>query len=138
MEAKTHDLNGPDRTALRIFGLVSGATILVLFGLVLPWLLKRPYPVWPWVPGGLLAVSALVLPNALRVIHGPWMRVALLLNRLTVPIIAGAVFFLVISPIGWIRRIAGSDPMARRFDRGAPTYRVQSRVSSPGNMERPF
>ena len=54
------------------------------------------------------------------------------------PIIAGAIFFLVILPVGWIMRRAGNDPMARRLDRGAPSYRVPSRVSDPSSMERPF
>jgi hypothetical protein len=138
MRSETDELSRPDRAGLRRFGLVTGLALLLLFGLLLPWLLKRPYPKWPWAPGALLVVSALIAPNALRVIHEPWMRLALLVNRLTTPILAGAVFFLVISPIGWIMRATGNDPMARRFDRDARSYRVPSRVSRPSSMERPF
>src|ERR1700691_602637 len=94
MGAETHDLTGPDRRALRLFGLVSGLAILVSFGLVLPWLLKRPHPGWAWTLGGLLVIPALILPNALRFIPGPWMRLPLLLNPVRIPIIARPVFFL--------------------------------------------
>jgi hypothetical protein len=140
MRTATHDISAsaPSRTELRRFGLVFGLAITVIFGLLVPWVMRRPYPHWPWVPGALLVSSALVWPNALRIIHAPWMRLALLLNRLTTPVLAGAVFFIVISPVGWIMRITGKDPMTRRFDREAPSYRVLSRNSRPGDMERQF
>ncbi len=138
MHTEAQDVSAPSRGDLRQFGLVTGLAITVVFGLLLPWLLKRPYPHWPWVPGALLVSSALVWPNALRIVHVCWMRLAMLLNRLTIPILAGAVFFLVISPAGWIMRLTGSDPMRRRFDRGTPSYRVPSRNSSPRDMERQF
>jgi hypothetical protein len=138
MRTAAYDVPAPSRAELRQFGLVCGLAITVVFGLLIPWLMKRPFPLWPWVPGALLVSGALVRPNALRIVHAPWMRVALLLNRLTTPVVAGVVFFLVISPVGWIMRIAGKDPMTRRFDRGSPSYRVASRNSRPGDMERQF
>jgi hypothetical protein len=117
---------------------VIGAACIALFGLLLPWRLRLPYPRWPLVAGGLLLAAALAVPNMLRILYVPWMRLALLLNRLTMPLVAGAVFFLVISPLAWIMRIAGTDPMARRFDREAVSYRVASRNPPPNHMERPF
>ena len=138
MRPDRQDLPRLDRAGLRQFGLVTGLALLLLFGLFLPWLLKRPYPKWPWAPGVLLVVSALVAPKALQIVHEPWMRLALLLNRLTTPIIAGAIFFLVVTPVGWIMRMTGKDPMTRRFDPDAPSYRVPSRIFRPRSMERPF
>jgi hypothetical protein len=133
-----HGVPSPDRAGLRHFGLVTGFALIVLFGLLLPWLLKRHSPIWPWVAGSLLVAAALIVPNALRLIYTLWMRLALLLNRLTRPLIAGAVFFLVITPVAWIMRMAGNDPMTRGFDFGAPSYRVPSRRSDSSDMERPF
>ena len=132
------DLPKPNCAELRRFGFVTGLALPGLLGLLLPWLLKRPYPRWPWALGALLVVLALIAPNALRTIHVPWMRLALLLNRITTPIIAGVIFFMVIWPVGWVMRRAGRDPMARCFDRGAPSYRVQSKIAHPSSMERPF
>jgi hypothetical protein len=133
-----HDFPKPDRAGLRHFGLVTGLTVIGLFGLALPWLLKRPHPQWPWVLGGLLVASALIIPKALRMVYGLWMRLALLLNRLTTPLIAAVVFFLCISPAGWIMRMAGRDPMARRLDHDACSYRVPARNCDPSDMDRPF
>jgi hypothetical protein len=133
-----HDVPIPDRGGLRRFGAVIGSACIALFGLLLPWRLRLPYPRWPLVVGGLLLAAALTVPHMLRILYVPWMRLALLLNRLTMPLVAGAVFFLVISPLAWFMRLAGKDPMARRFDREAVSYRVSSRNPSPSHMERPF
>jgi hypothetical protein len=132
-----HEVPRLDRAGLRQFGLVTGLGLGVLFGTLLPLLLKRPYPWWPWATGGVLVIGALIVPEALRFIYSPWMRLAMLLNRLTAPLIGGTVFFLVITPVAWIMRMVGNDPMARRFDREAPSYRVKSNPNS-SSMERPF
>ena len=138
MQWVTHGVPRPDRAGLRHFGSVTGLALAILLGLVLPWLFKLHYPKWPWAAGVLLVAVALTAPDCLRIIYAPWMRLALLLNRLTMPLIAAAVFFLVITPVAWIMRMAGNDPMARRFDRNAPSYRVPSRNPHSSNMERPF
>jgi Saxitoxin biosynthesis operon protein SxtJ len=127
-----------DRAGLRKFGLTTGLGLIVLFGVLLPWLLQRLSPRWPWVAGGVLVAAALLAPNALRIIYTPWMRLALLINRLTTPLIGGAVFFLVMTPVAWIMRAVGNDPMSRRIDREAPSYRVKSSNPPSSNMERPF
>jgi membrane-associated phospholipid phosphatase len=119
-------------------GLLIGAGVSVVFGLLLPWALRRPYPKWPWEAGALLVIAALLAPNALRRILEASARVGLLLNRFITLLIAATMFLLVITPAGWIMRIAGKDPMARRFDRDAPSYRVPSTKRDAGSMERPF
>jgi hypothetical protein len=50
----------------------------------------------------------------------------------------GLVFFLVITPTALIMRIMGHDPMARRFDPKAKSYRIPARRPSKTHMERPF
>jgi len=137
MVPAAHNVPRLDRAGLRQFGLITGLGICVLFGALLPLLLKRPYPLWPWVTGGVLVTAALIVPNVLRWVYTPWMWAALLINRLTSPLIGGAVFFLVMTPVAFIMRRMGNDPMARSFDRDAGSYRIQSR-QSPGNMRRPF
>ena len=127
-----------DRKGLREFGLVTGGILVLLFGLFFPWLLGRPFPYWPWVLGGLLTIWALLAPTTLRRFYQLWMRLALVLSRVTTPIIMSLVFFLVITPIGFIMRIRGYDPMARRLDPNVTSYRVPARKPPRTHMERPF
>ena len=43
-----------DRKGLRDFGLSTGGIVAALFGIFFPWLLERPWPLWPWIVLGLL------------------------------------------------------------------------------------
>ena len=138
MAASSHDIPELDRKGLREFGLVTGGIIAALFGLFFPWLLDSGIPLWPWAVGGGLALWALVAPASLRPVYYGWMRLALLLSRITTPIILGIVFFLVILPFGLVMRLMGRDPMARRFDEAAKSYRIPSSKESPERMEKPF
>jgi Saxitoxin biosynthesis operon protein SxtJ len=134
----THFIPELDRKGLRDFGLVTGAIVAVLFGLFFPWLLERPWPRWPWVLFGVLGGLGLVAPLALRPVYHVWMRFGLLLSRVTTPLILGIVFYLVISPLGLLRRLGRHDAMARSFDAKAGSYRVPSREKPSNHLERPF
>ena len=127
-----------DRAGLREFGLTTGAIIGILFGLILPWIFDLGYPLWPWIVGGVLVTWALVAPGTLGPVYRLWMRLALLLNRITTPIIMGALFFLLFTPVGLLMRIFRKDAMARRFDEGASSYRIVSNKAPKEKMERPF
>ena len=133
-----HEIPELDRRGLRDFGLVTGAIFIALFGLFFPWMLEFKIPTWPWILGGVLGTWALVAPATLKRIYRAWMKFGLLLSKITTPIVLGVVFFLVIFPIGLGMRLFGRDPLARRFDDGATTYRVPSTKGPKENMERPF
>lgn len=138
MVTSTHSIPELDHKGLREFGIVTGAIVAVLFGLFFPWLLERDLPLWPWVFALVLALWALIAPQSLRPIYGLWMRLGLLLSQVTTPIILGIIFLFVILPVALLMRLAGHDPMARRFDDQAESYRVPSHPPKRKNMERPF
>lgn len=133
-----HTIPELDRQGLRDFGLVTGAIVAALFGLFFPWLLENSIPIWPWVIAGVLAVWALTAPLTLKPVYRQWMRLGLLLSKITTPIILGVVFFLVIFPTGAIMRLIGYDPMARRLDDSVKSYRVKSQTKPKEHMEKPF
>ena len=133
-----HDIVELDRAGLRRFGLVTGAIVAALFGLLLPWLVGAGLPRWPWIVAGVLAGWALVAPASLAPVYRQWMRFGLLLSRFTTPLVLGAVFFLVFLPVALGMRAAGRDPLARRFDRSAKSYRTPSRTPERDSLQRPF
>lgn len=133
-----HDIPELDPKGLREFGLVTGAIVAGLFGLFFPWLLEVDYPLWPWWVAGVLVIWALLAPGSLRTVYRLWMRFGLLLNRITTPLIMGFVFFFVVTPIAFIMRILGRDPMVRRFDDQVKSYRLASKKAPKLNMEKPF
>mgnify|MGYP003659674533 FL=1 len=135
MDQEIRELDGK---GLREFAFVTGALSAGLFGVFFPWLFNAAYPVWPWLLGAVLVTWGMVAPKTLRPVYRGWMRVGLLLNRVTTPLVLGLVFYLVIFPVGFIMRLTGRDPMARRFDDGLESYRVPSVKPKRENMERPF
>ena len=138
MAGLEHAIPELDRKGLREFGLVTGGLLAGLFGLFFPWLLEFSLPSWPWVVGGVLCVWGLAAPMSLRPVHYWWMRLALLLSRITTPIILGIVFFLVFAPVALVLKLLGRDPMARKFDDDTTSYRVPSEKAPPEQLERPF
>jgi hypothetical protein len=137
MAAAAHAIPELDRKGLREFGLVTGTIVAGLFGLFFPWLLERPWPLWPWLIFAVLGLWGLAAPLSLRPVYRGWMRFGLLLSRITTPLIMGVVFFIVVTPMAVIRRMLGKDSLARKFDQSA-SYRVTSRKAPVKNLEKPF
>jgi hypothetical protein len=97
----------------RRFGLVVGAAFLVLGALA--WWRGRPVTSQVfWGLGAALIIFGIVLPRALVPVHRAWMGLALAISKVTTPIFLGAVYFVVITPIGLVRRALGRDALKSR------------------------
>ena len=128
----------PDKKGLRNFGLVTGAIAAVLFGLLLPWIFGHGFPLWPWIVAGVLAAWAFLAPATLSPVYRAWMAVGHVLGWINTRIILGLMFYLVVLPAGFLMRIFRKDPMSRRFEARAPTYRIPSTDHAKNHLERPF
>ena len=127
-----------DEKGLRGFGITTGMAVGAIFGLLLPWLFGFDYPLWPWPIAGTLIIWALVHAGSMERFYFGWMRAALLISKVTTPIVLGIAFFLVFFPVAIIFRLLGKDPMERRLDADTRTYRHKSDSISPESMEKPF
>lgn len=127
--------------ALREFGLVTGALIILLVGGLLPWLWERDILQWQKITaplGGTLILWALAHPASLAIIYKPWMYLAEKLGWFNTRVIMALLFFVIIFPIGAIMRLLGKDPMARQFESAATSYRKVKQPQSKDHMETPF
>ena len=127
-----------NKAGLRSFGLITGAIFVVLFGLLFPFILNRAFPLWPWIIAGVLWVSALALPNSLRMVYIGWMKVGSVLGWINTRIILGAMYYLLVTPMGVVMRFVGFDPMAKNFNEKMVTYRIVKEVLSKKHFERPY
>lgn len=124
---------------LRQFGLTIGPAVGIIFGLLLPWLWSGHYPLWPWLIAGGLAATGLFKPALLGLLYRVWMSLAAALGWLNTSILLGIVFFIIMVPFGLIMRLASKDPLAKRFDRNAVSYRVAAtRRPDHSHFKRPF
>ena len=134
-----HDIPQLDAKGLREFGLTTGAIIIGLFGVVLPLLFGHwPPRTWPWVLGTVLIIWALISPKTLNPVYHYWMKFGLFMGAINSKIILGVVFYVMMAPMGFIKRLFGSDAMRRELNPNLSTYRVASQVRTKESMERPF
>ena len=130
--------NSADKKELRQFGLVFASGIALIFGLFLPWLFEKPWPLWPWIVAGVFTVTALLLPQALRPVFWLWMKFGHVLGWINTRIILGITFLLLFIPVALVFHLFGKDPMRRRLDPSVSSYRIKSEHLPRERMEKPF
>ncbi len=69
----------------------------------------------------ILASAGLLVPATIRPIYRLMMRVTYPMGWVASHVIVGAVYFLVITPIGYLMRLS-HDPMRRKFEPSATSY----------------
>jgi len=118
-----------DGSSNRSFGFVFAA----FFGLVglLPLILGRSPRTWAFGLGGVFLLVALLVPSALAPFNRLWMRFGLLLHRVVSPIALGIMFFVVITPMGWLMRAMGKDLLRLRRDPHASSYWIERNPPGP-------
>ncbi len=138
MMGDPHTIPVLDAAGLRRFSFTVSAALVVVFGVFFPLVLGLDLTLWPWIVGALLSLWGLMAPATLAPVYQGWMRFGLLLNRVISPLVLGVVFFLVITPVALVMRVAGRDMMTRKLDPNATSYRVPSPPARRKQMERPF
>ncbi|MFT7222312.1 MAG: hypothetical protein ACI8Z1_003938 [Candidatus Azotimanducaceae bacterium] len=127
---------GSSAYELRSFGRSLAALIVIFFGLVFPYLMNFSWPIWPWLIALPLWVVAEVSPTKLNKVQFFWLRLGELMGQVTTPIVLGLVFFLLLTPIGWLKRTLGASKIDRKLDPLAESYRTK--VSVESDMSDPF
>jgi hypothetical protein len=128
---------GKTRRELRKFGLVMAAALAVLAAL----LVWRHRPAWPYLAGasGLLVSLALLAPRLLRPFERAWMTLAGWLSSVMTYVVLTLAYFIVVTPLGLIRRLGGRDPLHMRLDRKTASYWVPVETDGPGSRpDRPY
>ncbi|HEY0726218.1 MAG TPA: SxtJ family membrane protein [Pyrinomonadaceae bacterium] len=100
------------------FGLIVGG-VFVLLGLW--WLYRGKFATAAYVlsaAGSILVLCGLVFPRGLTVPRRLWMKLAEAMSFVSSRIILAIIFFLVMTPIGLVKRATGWDPLQRRSATG--------------------
>lgn len=104
-------------------------------------LLRLRFAVDGLVWGGVaLQVLTMTAPQVFRPVARVWMGLSHVLGAISSRILLGAVFFLVVTPVGLVRRLAGADPMRlREFGRDETSAFVPRRHTfSRRDLEQPY
>jgi len=98
------------------------AAVFALIGILHPWALA---------PAALFAAVTLVRAHWLAPLKRLWMTLGELLNHVVSPVVLGIMFFGVFTPVGWVMRLAGRDPMARSWEPEAESYWLKRDARRP-------
>ncbi len=118
---------------LRSFGLTVGAVFagIGLWPLIVHRVELRS---WALILAALLVAPALVYPRVLGPVYRVWMAVGQVLGWINTRIILGAIFYLLLTPMGVVRRWLGKKDIARDFEPDAESYRVPRQARPPEHM----
>jgi len=108
------------KSELRKFGLVTCVPFLILAG----FLFWKARPSWPIFAGiaSFLALSALLWPPILAPVEKYWMKLALILSKISTFIILIVAFLILITPFGLVRRLFTRDPMKLKIEKDLSSY----------------
>jgi Saxitoxin biosynthesis operon protein SxtJ len=110
-----------------------GIVFAIFFALVGLAPLRTHHPV-RWVAlaiGGGLLIVALVRPVWLRFPNRAWGKLGRLMGRVASPVVTALLFFLVVTPMGFLMRVSGKDPLRLRSEPGASSYWIERRPPGP-------
>ena len=77
------------------------------------------------------AIVTLARPRLLRPFNTLWMRLAAVLHHIVSPLILGAIFYVVLTPVGVLQRVTGRDTMRRKTEPEAKSYWIRRQPPGP-------
>ena len=80
----------------------------------------------------------LLHPASLGPVYRGWMQFGHAIGWFNTRLILGLVFFAVFFPVAMMLKVLRKDPMARKLDNTAGSYRVPSKAAPREQLERPY
>jgi Saxitoxin biosynthesis operon protein SxtJ len=122
MAIDRHEERLPERPlpSNRSFGLLF--TGVFALAAIWPILSGAQLRLWALGLSALFLFASLLVPDWLTPLNRAWMKLAQVPHRVVSPVVLGAMFYVVIVPIGLAMRVFRRDELKLRFDPGAPSY----------------
>ena len=107
---------------LRWFGILLAAFV-ILVGAIARWKFERPVPAQAiWTVGAVIVGVYAAIPSLRRWIYLGWLYAVFPIGWTVSHVLLAAIYFLVVTPIGFLLRLIKGDPLERAPDRSATTY----------------
>jgi hypothetical protein len=97
----------------RSFAFTLGTAFALVGGLSY-WRAHRVSPIVFGAIALICLVAGAAVPSRLERAEGAWMRLAHAISLVTTPIFLGVVYFVILTPVAVIRRVAGGNPLVHR------------------------
>ena len=86
--------------------------------------------------GALLVLAGLAAPTRLGPVYRAWMALALVISKVTTPIFMSAIWYLVLTPAGFLVRLFGHRPLAHARD--SSYWQSRPAGARRGDMDHQF
>jgi hypothetical protein len=88
---------------------------------------------WPyWLAAAVMfALVAFCRPSLLAPLNRLWTKLGLVLFAVVSPLALGIVYYGCITPVGWLMRLSGKDPLRLRFEPERKSYWVSRQPPGP-------
>ena len=118
----------------RSFGIV----FFVVFFLIAlyPLIYNEDIRIWSLIISLIFLILGLINSRILNPLNKLWFKFGILLGKIVSPIIMGIIFFLVVTPIGFIMRILGKDLLNLKFNSNK-TYWIEKK-DPKSSMKKQF
>ena len=110
--------------------------VFLLIGGISRWRGHDTAPFILWSLGGALVLGGAIAPTLLGPVYRAWMGLALVLSKVTTPIFMGVVYFVVLAPVGLVRRLLGKNSLVRA--RGDSFWVSRPEPGRRGDLNRQF
>ena len=119
----------------RSFGLV----FFIVFIIISLWPLKSGdnLTFWPLVVSLLFLILGILNSKILTPLNKLWYKFGISLGTVLAPIVMSFIFFLVITPIGFLMNLIGKDLLNKKFDKNKKTYWIK-RNAQTNTMKRQY
>ena len=113
----------------RIFGLVVAGFFAALA--LVPMLRHSAPRIWALPIAAVFLVVAIIRPVLLAPLNKLWARLGMLLNRVTNPVIMVILFYVAVTPVAFLMRLAGKDQLSLKWEPEARSYWVPRTPPGP-------
>ena len=87
--------------------------------------------------GGVLSLAGLAIPTYLGPVERAWMAMAHVISKVTTPVVMGAMYLLVLTPVGLLRRAFGGNPIVH-LPHGGGYWKTRPEGRRASNLVRQY
>ena len=119
----------------RSFGLVFFILFLVIS--LWPFIHEGQIRIWSAVISIVFLILGLMNSKLLTPLNRLWFKFGMFLGAIVAPVVMGIIFFLVVTPTGFLMRMMGKDLLRRKYDKSNKSYWIKHDKSS-SSMKQQF
>jgi hypothetical protein len=102
------------------FGITMGI-ILVVIACCLLWKKNNSFP-YVFVLAAAFLITGIVVPSMLKPVYKAWMVLSVMMGYIMTRIIMAVIFYLIVTPIGFLAALVGKNFLDMKIDKKAKSY----------------